>query len=52
MNEYRIELVDRDGSKQRDHIMARRAQEAADEIWKDWKGCYITRISLVVRDWI
>ena len=51
MNEYRIELVDRNGNQQRDYIEARSAQEAADGIRKDWKGCYITRISLVVDDW-
>ena len=51
MNEYRIELTDRDGNRQKDHINARSAQEAADMIRAEWKGCYILRISLVVQDW-
>ena len=51
MNEYRIELTDRNGNQQRDHIDAQSAQEAADKIRAEWKGCYIQRISLVVQDW-
>ena len=51
MNEYRIELTDRDGNRQKDRINARSAQEAADMIRAEWKGCYILRICLVVQDW-
>ena len=48
---YRIELIDRNGVHQRDHILAESAQEAADKIRADWKDCYILRISVVVYDW-
>ena len=51
MNEYRIELTDRNGNRQRDRINARCAQEAADKIRAEWKNCYILRISLIVQDW-
>ena len=51
MNEYRIYLFDRDGGRHNDHIQAQSAQEAADKIREEWKGCYIVRISLVVHDW-
>lgn len=50
-NDYRIELVTRDGVRERDHVDARTAQEAADKIRADWPGCYISRIAMVVRDW-
>lgn len=51
MNEYRIELYDRDGNWDRDHIMANCSQEAADKIRSERKGCSIIRISMVVQDW-
>lgn len=51
MNEYRIVLIDRNGTRQDDHINAYTSQEAADRIRKDWPGCYIQRISVVVCDW-
>lgn len=51
MNEYRIDLYDRNGNLERDHILAESSQEAADMIRKEWKGCCLLRISLVVRDW-
>ena len=51
MNEYRIYLVDRNGNKQHYHTSAVSAQDAADRMREDWKGCYILRISLVVEDW-
>ncbi len=51
MNEYRIHLIDRDGDHQNDHVTASSAQEAANVIRKEWKGCCIIRISRVVNDW-
>ncbi len=51
MNEYRIYLFDRNGKRQYDHVQAGNAQEAADIIRAERKGCYIIRITLVVHDW-
>lgn len=51
MNEYRIELYDRNGNWERDHVLAKSSQEAADKIRADWKGCAVIRICLVVQDW-
>lgn len=51
MNEYRVRLIDRDGNEQEDHVTANSAQEAADAIRRDWKSCYILRISMTVNDW-
>lgn len=51
MNEYRIELYDRNGVNTCDHIEADSAQAAADIIRADWPGCYILRISQVMTDW-
>lgn len=51
MNDYRINLIDCNGIKQVDHIHARTSQEAADQIRKDWPGCYIQRICITVQDW-
>ena len=51
MNEYRIDLIDQNGIPQKDHIYANSTQEAADKIRKDWKNCYILRISMTLHDW-
>lgn len=52
MNEYRIVLIDRNGIRQDDHVLSATAQEAADIIRQEWKGCYIAKISLTVTDWM
>lgn len=51
MDEYRVELYDRNGVKEFDHVCANSAQAAADTIRAEWHGCYILRISKVVTDW-
>lgn len=51
MKQYRILLYDKNGDKQHDHIDANTAQEAADQIRKEWPGCYVQRISEVRQDW-
>lgn len=51
MNEYRVELVDKSGGQQEDHLLAMTSQEAADAIRKEWPGCYIRRITQTMFDW-
>lgn len=51
MEQYRIDLIDRNGTKTHDHVEAESAQAAADCMREEWPGCYILRISQVVSDW-
>lgn len=51
MKEYKIELYDRSGAKNHDHVEAETAQAAADQIREEWPKCFIVRISQVVQDW-